>query len=488
MKNLKIYLLILPLLAGMLFTSCKKWLNVPPDGSFTQDQVFSTPVQVQQALNGLYLTMSGNGLYGQSLTMTYPEALAQNYNISSGLSQYSYAATYIYGGLDGAFGTIWNSSYNLTANINLFIKNLDTYKGVVTPTEDSIMRGEAIAMRAFLQFDMLRMFGPAYNSSDSTKLSIPYYKLAGIAVNPYLPANNVMDSIMSDITLSESMLSNDPVITYGVKGDSSINANSFYQRRNCRFNIYAVKALDARVNMYRGNKTAANAAAQYVIQNADAKFPWITAAKAAAVNPDRAFSTEMLFAVATKGLYTSYDALYSDAIVNPVNLLAPTSYNYNTFMETNIYPNDFRIKYQWTIAGNNQPYFIKYKQVPNDTTSFRNYMPVLRKSEMYYIAAECAPDAPTAVSYLNKVRVNRGIANLSTSLTPAQVVTEIGKEYMKEFYGEGQLFFYYKRTNTPTIPSGMAIDATYGPVNMYAKGNNYVLPLPSTESNYHQAK
>src|SRR5262249_49143919 len=121
--------------------------------------------------------------------------------------------------------------------------------------------------------------------------------------------------------------------------------------------------------------------------------------------------------------------------------------------------------------------FYRFADVANSNTAFRYMVPLLRMSEMYYIAAECAPDNVTAFSYLNTVRNNRGLVSLATT---ANLQTEIKKEYNKEFYGEGQLFYYYKRTKTTSIPNG---SATSGNVTM--DKTKYVLPLPQSETDFH---
>jgi hypothetical protein len=76
---------------------------------------------------------------------------------------------------------------------------------------------------------------------------------------------------------------------------------------------------------------------------------------------------------------------------------------------------------------------------------------MIRMAEMYYIAAEAAnenQDSVTATSLLNTVRQARNYpANSLTNLTRTAVQAEILKEYMKEFVGEGQVFYYFKRRN-----------------------------------------
>jgi hypothetical protein len=79
----------------------------------------------------------------------------------------------------------------------------------------------------------------------------------------------------------------------------------------------------------------------------------------------------------------------------------------------------------------------------------------MRVSEMYYIAAECAPDVATGVNYLEQVRSHRGLTAeaLSTSMSQEELQEQILKEYRKELVGEGQLWFYYKRNLASSIPN-----------------------------------
>ena len=95
---------------------------------------------------------------------------------------------------------------------------------------------------------------------------------------------------------------------------------------------------------------------------------------------------------------------------------------------------------------------------------------------MYYIAAETEADKNKAVDYLNKVRFNRGLTDLSYSVN---LTTELQKEYQKEFFGEGQLFFYYKRRGVTSVHNG---NSTSGNVSMNA--TKYVFPLPLSEMQY----
>ncbi|MEI3154928.1 MAG: RagB/SusD family nutrient uptake outer membrane protein [Odoribacter sp.] len=102
-------------------------------------------------------------------------------------------------------------------------------------------------------------------------------------------------------------------------------------------------------------------------------------------------------------------------------------------------------------------------------TSLENTVPLIRLPEMYYILAECAEDEGEAAGYLNKVREARGIEAVAFEMNPEEALT---KEYRKEFYAEGQLFFFYKRWFKSSF--------LHCPVREM-KANNYQFSIPDDE-------
>ena len=82
-----------------------------------------------------------------------------------------------------------------------------------------------------------------------------------------------------------------------------------------------------------------------------------------------------------------------------------------------------------------------------------NVLPMVRMTEMYYIAAECATaslDSLSATNWLDSVRVHRNVPKYAlAALKTDSLNIEIRKEYQKEFLGEGQMFYFYKRKNLP---------------------------------------
>ncbi|KIO74607.1 hypothetical protein TH53_25445 [Pedobacter lusitanus] len=457
---------------------CKKYLDVKPEDKILEEQVFTSRTGINNALNGLYINLTKNNLYGDNLTLSTVDILAQRYNVSSShklyqLSIYAYADKSSMDKID----EIWTNAYVTILNANAFVENVNKYKGVLDATSDSLFQGEAIGIRAMLHFDLLRLFGPVYNSADSVKTSIPYYQQSKTTVNDLLPANKVLDLVTADLSRAENLLKKDPVITSGVLPGSLQDGGDFLRNRNYRMNYFAVKALQARVNLYRGNKTAALQAAQVLISNAD-KFKWTTTANALneKINPDRIFSTEMIFGVQNTQLYSNYQNEFDPALEDS-KILAAIPGRLTTVFEAN--ENDYRYNLNWVVPANGgKTYrtFYKYADVIDKTKPFRSAIPLIKISEMFYIAAESSSDQVQALTYLNKVRNNRGLLSLTAA---AALSKELQKEYQKEFYGEGQLFYYYKRNKITTIPNGSS-----GSGNITMSAANYVLPLPLSETQY----
>ncbi|MNV99740.1 hypothetical protein D3C71_1951410 [compost metagenome] len=81
--------------------------------------------------------------------------------------------------------------------------------------------------------------------------------------------------------------------------------------------------------------------------------------------------------------------------------------------------------------------------------------------------------AGEAAALWNTFRISRNLPPAPFPVDPLQLELALLKEYRKEFYGEGQGFFAYKRLDAPKTsflfaPSAATI--------------NYLLPLPTTES------
>jgi hypothetical protein len=64
--------------------------------------------------------------------------------------------------------------------------------------------------------------------------------------------------------------------------------------------------------------------------------------------------------------------------------------------------------------------------------------------------------AAEGFNFLNRVRVNRGLLDFEGAITAASLARELRREYEKEFFAEGQLFYFYKRRGIMLIPSAQS--------------------------------
>ena len=469
-----IYLLLVTCLFG-----CSDWLNVQPSDRVAEESAFSTIAGFKQALNGVYVDLNATELYGQTLTCEMLEILAQRYNINQENKEWSAFMTYDFAGsyISNRVEKIWEKAYNLIANTNLIIKNCDERREVLPDDYYQMIKGEALALRGFLHFDLFRLFGPVYGV-DSTLESIPYYKEFALDVQPTLIGTEFMKNVIVDLRAAKDLLSTDPIITNGVAGDPS---DKFKSKRNLRLNYYAVQGLLSRAYMYIGELDSALVYAQNVIDVHERIFPWVTRNEAVAgTEPDRVFSSEVLFASQNRnvgGLYNSFfngESLKISSLLGIRNDVA--KYRFDNAEESDIRVLSF-MKNKATVSGVDYRLFNKFESAVGDSI-YSQMMPLVRVSELYLMVSEIYYEQgqkSKGAPYFNALRENRGLSGVSTSSYPSYLLDE----WWREFIGEGQLFYYYKRTMAEEMHS-----ATNAYNEASVKLSNYVLPIPDGETKY----
>ena len=483
MKKILIYLSIL--LTGIGW-SCSDWLDVKPSDRISEENAFSSLAGFKNALNGIYVELNRDNLYGRRLTVDFVEILAKRYYVNSE-NEWAYdLMNYEYGGsaVRGYLGSIWGTAYKLIANTNLLIKNCDLNRDVLPENYYGICKGEALALRAMLHFDLFRLFGPVY-SVDSLELSIPYYKEFSLEVAPQLSGVDFMNNVINDLLEASELLEYDPILTYGIQGSFE---DYFLQNRNLRLNFYAVQGLLARAYLYKEDKASALLCAKKVIEAHEELFPWVDPLDINANNPspDRIFSSEVIFALHNTQRSSIFTSLFNAKHLKLNTLLAPTNYGASepfggySYYDNGYYRSDYRYisNFNSSVELNGTQYMLFNKYESNNDSIYNQMIPLVKISEMYLIAAETETDLTEGGKYLNTLRNNRGLPNLSAAWIQAGYLPSfVDAEYPKEFCGEGQLFFYYKRKNKTSIWDG---DGYKKPV----RTQNYVLPIPDEELKY----
>lgn len=471
------------LACSTMMVSCDSWLEVKPYDKISEGELQKSEEGYQKMLNGIYIDLNSDALYGQSLSVEMIEVMGGAYAIGTDnsvwgnykdLSNYQYGTEYWRNRLDQT----WNKAYALILNSNKILENIDQNQDLFTGGNYYAVKGEALALRAMLHFDMLRLFGPVY-AKDSDKKAIPYYNKQTNSPEPILTAKEVAEKVVADLEEARILLANDPVKTEGTLMSGSQDGTSNFMRyRALRLNYYAVEALLARVNLYMGNKTEAFKYATDVIKTADQGiFPFVDKSLVigSPADPDRIFSSEVLFALTNTSRSKIHKNFYDPSrLPNYVfrmddNLMS--NIVYGGAATTGGYQDDYRYRANWIATGSNR-YFYKYSDMVANGSIQNTMIPMIRLGEMFLIAAESQSDnLANGVQYINALRRNRGVANLQT-LTPDL----LKYEYIRELYGEGQLFYLYKRLNSDIITSSNANK------NPKASDLIFVVPLPDSET------
>lgn len=476
--------------------SCNNWLDVQPTDRQTEAQTYSSVSGFYSVLNGIYTKMNTKYSYGEHLSYNMIEILAKRFviagtknEVGTAFQQYTYSDKKA----KEVIQKIWETNYNIILNCNIVLANAELKKDMLGEKDYSIIKGEMLAVRAFIHFDMLRLFGPVYLIKPDAA-AIPYNTSPNGEVSPILTAKEVIfEHILVDIKDSETLLAkHDPVLTDGpmsdkIEDDLSIYSDSnIYKYRQLRFNYYALLTLKARVQLYAGEKEGALATAKSVInsENVAKYFPPVTSESVVGnINPDRMFTSESFFGMYKKDRNLIYKESFDPETAGS-SLLQPKS----GYVESTLFrgmASDYRLRSHWGISatsGNAARVFLKYKDVVDKLFFHATYVPLVRLSEMYLIAAETEPIVADGLVHLNKLRVQmRGNIGLPLTgiVSPVALNTQINMEYIREFYGEGQLFYYYKRLNTPVLRGDLLGGSTEYLVGI---STYYVLPLPESET------
>lgn len=474
-----LYIVIIPI----FLYSCNDWLDVQPDASVSMEELFETEEGFFEAINGIYVRCTENYFYGGLFSVEIQDALAQNYSYN--VQDYTnYVKTSNFEFTDPMFkkrnDSIWIKAYNAIVNANLILENIDARKNIFHEGMYELVKGEALALRAYLHFDLLRYFALPYSTGASAE-AIPYVTTYSNRVTALSTVEEVINLALKDLNEAKTLLKeNDPVMSsdyiVGYNTDNQetestemANSNLFLQNRRHRINYYAVCGILARAYLYAGNHSEALSNAREVI-NAG-KFPWvdIDVFLEAEENRDRIMYPELIFAWYVESRVSDLKERYDNTVTG---YFIRGDYLGTIYESATHGADDIRYKGWFTQTANDYQ-IIKYLRNSTDVGN-KHYpvIPAIRLSEMYYIAAEATynSDANSAWSLLNEVRSRRGIRTPLNSSN--NFIEELLKEYRKETYAEGQVFYAYKRL-------GRNITAESG--RPYLPGEIAPIPLPDAE-------
>ena len=465
MKRLYIFI-------GLLFslTSCNDWLDVELDNKVDDDKLFNTAEGFKEALAGVYSSMSKSSMYGGRLTMEYVDVLAQYYNSNS---TYEYWEDYDYenSGCRSIISGMWNNLYSCISQANC-LEWADKNAGVLSESDRNQIRGEALALRAFLHFDLYRLFAPDVKWAQNAE-GIPYNKEFGVSLPPMYSTKEVVQLVINDLLEAEKCLQNDPiqnVVPYMIRTSTSAGdvvdkaAKDEMDKYVARVNLYSVKAMLARAYQARGEYVAAVSKAKEVIDSGKFRLLEATSIDQSENMVDLLFSDEHIFSLRNKELSTYTKSIFKETSGGTTALRMEGSYNLYDGNQ-----DDFRYS-KWYVDFD----FIKY--VPDSNSIFTTKVPLIKLSEMYLLIAECTydTDPDEARRYVNMLRRHRIRGNQEGAGDWMYLSREdIFKEMRREYIGEGQMWFAHKR-NRLNLSGGLT-----GTIE--ASDDIFVFPLPDAE-------
>ena len=182
MKKKYIYSFIISTLLLSGLTSCDKQLDISPTQSIDQDKALLTSKDVTVALTGAYSALQSRNLYGGRIYITADFLANVNAIIWSGTYQ---GMTQIINKTipkDNFFiNSIWADAYTTINDVNNVLSALDK---VDAASKDKI-EGSAKFIRGALYFELVRLFGKAYNDgSPTTNLGVPLVLTPTKGVDP----------------------------------------------------------------------------------------------------------------------------------------------------------------------------------------------------------------------------------------------------------------------------------------------------------------
>ncbi len=490
-KYIKIALLLL--LTSGVFVGCG-FFDVKPKTEVRATDMFEDELGFWDALTGIYINMGGEYAYGADLSWRAIEFMGWNHANSSSASGSYFDLQmndYTAAKAENFVNRSWARLYNIIAEANYLLEALEEYGHVLKPHVYDNIKGQALAIRAFCHFDLMRLYAQGNLTYDPARdatlalRSIPYVKKYSIHITPQKSYGETLQMAMDDVTDAIELF----------EAADNVPREDRVPVVYTNMNRFSAKLLAARIELWRGNLAEALGYAMELVEEterSDSSFKWATDV---ATDNSGLFQRELMFYITVDNLYDlterSWDPNSRDWLVGPsLNSVHEGLYRIGTPGDNpalEVSTADLRLN-SWYIddrLNTDDPavWSTKIRRAGVGSQMQRNVntiVPLMRMSEPFLIAAEClvTTDPEAAIGLVNTVRAKRN--NSRDNYVPATVTEEelrevIMYEQAREFVQEGQVFFMYKRLNT-TYPINTL--NTSNPMNV----DRYMLPYPDIET------
>lgn len=272
MKTLKHYILCalaLPLLG------CSSFLDVNPKGEVFDKDMFESAEGYEDALYGIYAELGTQKSLYSDYMFWVPETLSINVTLSDdGMSNMAigeWSRTHA----STIRNDIWSAAYKVINHINNIVSHIEK-GGDHEFRHTPLYKGEALALRALLHFDMLRMYGaPIWADEASKARAIPYVSKYSFDITAFSSLDEAYEKVIADLKEAEKCLAEDETLVEPVRTNAS--DGGFTSCRIIHMNLYAVQALLARVYWSKNDLENAAVYAKKVIDSGKFGFRPVTA-------------------------------------------------------------------------------------------------------------------------------------------------------------------------------------------------------------------
>jgi len=466
--------------------SCEKFTELDPLGDLGENITFSTPENVELAVNGMYWQAAvGNYNSGSGRGYPFGAASAEQGDMRGedmvnlqAFYRITYENTYTPTSANNV--NHWEQLYALVNRCNVIIEGVDgaASGGVIDAATANAYKGEALFLRALAHHELLVHFCRPYADNPTANLGVPYRKTAvtnvpavgqGLAQKRGTVAETYAE-LLKDLDDAENLLPE-------TRDDAGL--------RISRATKGAAIALKTRVKLHQGDYTGVIAeGAKLGTDASSGDFSSAIGGYKLEADPKTPFlnytnNAESIFSIAISdkanpGVNGAITNMYGPASLGARDLIAvsPNLYNAPFWLPTDKRKMELTYKQDVPNGDYNFVFAYKYRKFG---AAIDDWNPIIRYAEVLLNAAEAYAyngNDSQALRLLNAVRDRSVDASDSFGGTPpADLKQAVYNERRIEFFAEGKRW--------PDIHR-LALDATYGTGGIPGK----VLPAQLTSAVY----
>lgn len=438
--KLKVYSIIF---AGiLLFASCSKsFLEREPSNGVDVTASIQSVADLADAVNGLYSATKSSSFLGRDVQVLN-DLLADNCFISTNnYGRFLAENAYTFSESSGSASGIWSQGYYVILQANRII-----YADVPPDNNVNYLKGEAYAIRGLSYLMLVNFFGAPHtvnpNALGVPVVTIPTFVTGGIGQEPERKTvAEVYEQIIADFDEAFRLIP-----------ESAIDAK-YHNTSSNYLTKYAVKALQARAYLYKGDYPSARDAALEVIQSGGYSLTSTESDYLAywASNTPSTSKVETIWelnmSLTSNNGGNGLDHMYNQAGYGD---LLSNKEVYDLFSDTD---SRKKLMIDGTRRGGSQKAYINNKYT-NTASGDRDEVKIIRLSEVILTLAESyakTENEPKALELLNQLAQLRDPSFAGFASSGSQLVDDIVNERRKELAFEGFRLFDLLRLNREIV-------------------------------------